>query len=142
MEIIYHLDKILTLIPQKPPVVMLDKLFFSDRKRTITGLKIKKENIFCSNNFFREPGIIETIAQTAALRVGYICEQENTPIPLGFIGAVKNLLIYDLPKVDDDIITEINVEQEVFDITLVTGSVKVGDRLIAECEMKIFLKKD
>jgi hypothetical protein len=38
--------------------------------------------------------------------------------------------------------TEITVVQEVFDITLISAQVKVEDKLIAECRMKIFIKKE
>lgn len=38
--------------------------------------------------------------------------------------------------------TGITVVQEVFDITLISAQVKVEDKLIAECRMKIFIKKN
>ena len=50
--------------------------------------------------------------------------------------------IYDLPKNGMKLFTEITVVQEVFDITLISAQVKVEDKLIAECRMKIFIKKE
>ena len=38
--------------------------------------------------------------------------------------------------------TEITVVQEVFDITLISAQVKAEEELIAECKMKIFIKKE
>ena len=52
------------------------------------------------------------------------------------------LKIYDLPKIGMKLFTEITVVQEVFDITLISAQVKVEDKLIAECRMKIFIKKE
>jgi hypothetical protein len=92
------------------------------------------------NGIFQEPGIIENIAQSAALGVGYVCSTKNEKVPLGFIGAVKNLMIFELPKVGDEITTEIQVDYEVFEATLITGKVYCFGRLMAQCEMKIFLK--
>ena len=60
-NIIYKGDKILELIPQRYPIVMIDKLILSDDKRTISGFLIKNNNIFTDTEYFYEPGIIENI---------------------------------------------------------------------------------
>ncbi len=136
------------LIPQKPPIEMVDKLWFNDETKTISGFTIKEDNIFCENGFFCEPGIIENIAQTAALRVGYIVSQmekvagEKINPPVGYIGAIKRLNIHSLPKVGDELVTEVVINQIVFDVTLISGKTTVNGTPIADCEMKIFLKKD
>ncbi len=133
-------EEVLKFIPQRPPIVMVDQLISAADKTTISGLTIKADNIFVENNIFQEPGIIENVAQSAALGVGYVCQLENKKVPLGFIGAIKNLVIYDLPKVGDHITTEIKVDYEVFEATLITGKVYCHDQLLAQCEMKIFLQ--
>ena len=135
------------LIPQKPPIEMVDKLWFNDETITISGFTIKEDTIFCQNGFFREPGIIENIAQTAALRVGYLVSLmektgEKANPPIGYIGAIKKLMIHQLPKVGSELRTEIKIQQIIFDVTLITGKITINDETIAECEMKIFLKKD
>ena len=133
-------EEVLKFIPQRPPIVMVDKLISAADKTTISGFTIKADNIFVENNILQEPGIIENVAQSAALGVGYICLLKNEKVPLGFIGAIKNLVIYDLPKVGDEITTEIKVDYEVFEATLITGKVYCEKKLIAQCEMKIFLQ--
>lgn len=55
---------------------------------------------------------------------------------------MDKLKIYDLPKIGMKLFTEITVVQEVFDITLISAQVKVEEELIAECRMKIFIKKN
>jgi 3-hydroxymyristoyl/3-hydroxydecanoyl-(acyl carrier protein) dehydratase len=135
------------LIPQKPPIEMVDKLWFNDETTTISGLTIKDDNIFCHNGFFHEPGIIENIAQTAALRVGYmvsLLEKSGEKInpPVGYIGAIKKLNIIQLPKSGSELKTEVVIQNVIFDVTLISGKTTVDGELVAECEMKIFLKKD
>lgn len=135
------------LIPQKPPMEMVDTLWFSDDSKTISGFTIHPENIFCENGLFTEPGIIENIAQTAALRAGYSSSRDSSvtlsgPPPIGYIAAVKNLIIHRLPASGNVLKTEIIVKQIVFDITLIEAKSFCNDERIAECEMKIFLKKD
>jgi predicted hotdog family 3-hydroxylacyl-ACP dehydratase len=133
-------NKILQFIPQRPPVVMVDTLYTCDEKGSTSGLSILEENIFCENGIFSEAGIMENIAQTAAMHVGYLCKKNNVPVPIGFIGAVKNLEIFSFPKSGNKIVTTIQIENEVFGITLISGKVLCNEKLMASAEMKIVVK--
>ena len=134
-------DAILRLLPHRHPMVMIDKLIVSDETSTVTCLTITAENVFSYEGLFTEPGLVENIAQTAAIRAGYSFEKEGKGTPMGYIGAVKHLQIHFLPEVNAEISTEIRVENEVFDVSLIRGKVTCGGRLAAECEMKIVLKR-
>ncbi len=134
-------EQILEMIPQRPPIVMVDKLIAVEENKTITGLTVKPDNIFVQDGVFREPGIIEHIAQSAALGSGYVCRNQGDEVPIGFIGAIKNLVINFLPEVYSELTTEVSVEYQVMDATLIRGCVFCEGRLVAECEMKIFLKR-
>jgi 3-hydroxyacyl-[acyl-carrier-protein] dehydratase len=129
-------------IPQKPPVIMIGKLLEVTDTKTVSSLFIKDDNLFCTKGFFREPGLIENMAQTAAAGMGYISNEAGKESPLGFIGGLRNLLIHELPKVGSVIRTEVTVVHEVFDARVVNGKIYLQDRCIAECELKIFLIKD
>ena len=107
-----------------------------------SSIFIEETNIFCEDGVFKEPGLVENIAQSCALRAGYTFHSKNEKVPLGFIGAVKNLQIHFFPKVASIIETEIQVVNEIFDVTLVVGKVYSEGKIAAECEMKIFLKKE
>ena len=122
-------EGILNLIPQRPPIVMVDSFCGIEDDCSYSGLTVTDDNIFCQEGKLQEAGIIEHIAQSAAARIGYIYLQKNEPVPLGFIGSV------------DKLSTEITVIQEVFDITLVSACVSTTEGVIAECRMKIFLDK-
>jgi 3-hydroxymyristoyl/3-hydroxydecanoyl-(acyl carrier protein) dehydratase len=131
------------LIPQKHPIEMVDKLWFNDETTTVSGLTVSENNIFCEKGVFTEPGIMENIAQTAAIRAGYMASllvKDGNP-PVGYIGAIKKLVFHQLPKVGSELKTEIVVQQVVFDVTLITGRSTVDGEPVAECEMKIFLKR-
>lgn len=132
-------NEVIELLPQRPPVVMVDKLLFNDETRTISGLTILEENIFCEKGFLKEPGIIENIAQTAAARAGYYYKSKNEKTPIGFIGALKNIYINFLPEVGKELVTEVKVEGEVMNATLISAEVKCEDRVVAGGEMKIFI---
>ena len=135
------IENIEILIPQRPPFVMIDKLLEVTQTATTTGFTIQADNLFVQDGIFKEPGLVENIAQTAAARAGYVSKTENKPVLVGYIGAVNNLQIFSLPKTGDELITEITIENQIFDVTLISGKITCNQQLIAQCNMKIFISK-
>ena len=133
-------ENIESLIPQRKPFVMIDELSGSDGNNTRTRLQVRAENIFVENGLFTEPGLLENIAQTAAARAGYEAKKDNAPVRVGYIGAVKNFEVFELPAVGDVIETEIIIGNQVFDVSVIKGAISCKGRVIAKCEMKIFIK--
>ena len=129
---------ILELLPQRQPFVMIDRLLHFDSHVTKTSLTVHDDSIFVENGILAEVGVMENIAQTCAARMGYINKYlHSDSVKIGFIGSIKNLVIRELPRVDDELKTTVEVVNEVFSITLVNAKVEVADKLIASCEMKI-----
>ncbi len=52
---------------------------------------------------------MENIAQTAAARAGYSPKENHRQPAIGYIGSVKDLFIYALPEINENIETEITV---------------------------------
>ena len=140
-KIIANEAEITGYIPQRPPMVMVGKLLSVEDRRTLTSFIIREDNLFCEDGKFLEAGLIENIAQTAAAGAGYRSLLKNEPPPPGFIGGIKNLVIHALPVANDLLITEVFVEHEILDFTVITGRISVNGQPVAECEMKIFLSK-
>ena len=133
---------ILELLPQREPFIAVGSLLHFDMETTITLTKITAESLFVSNGELSSSGVIENIAQTCATRIGYINKYIlKKGIQIGFIGAIRKLEIYRLPKVGETIKTTINIVEEVFGMTLVSATVFVGEELIADTEMKIAVKE-
>jgi hypothetical protein len=137
-EIIADERTIQNYIPQRPPIVMVGKLHSASGNKTVTSFIIEKDNLFCSGDLFREPGLIENIAQTAAAGEGYRASLEGKRPRTGFLGGIKNLQIHYLPSINDEIITEAVVEHELVNVTIIHGKVFKDQVIIAECEMKVF----
>lgn len=134
-------DNIENFLPQKAPFIMIDRLLSSGETTTTTGFGIKADNIFVEHGVFKEPGLVENIAQTAAVRAGYISKSENKPVMVGYIAAVNNLKIFSLPKTGDELITEITIENQIFAVSLISGKITCNGQLIAQCSMKIFINQ-
>jgi len=117
---------------------MVGKLLYTDETHTRSSFHINDDNIFVKDNIFQEAGLLENIAQTAALRAGYLAKNNNKPVAVGYIGAVKDMEIFGLPKAGDLLITEIIIENRILDVTVISGKVWRNDILLAQCEMKVF----
>jgi len=127
------------LIPQKEPIIMVDSLLYFDDGKVISGFKIKNNNIFLKKNVFSESGLIENMAQTIALYTGY--RDRNVPPRIGYIGAINNLIIYELPKLNDSITTEINILHDVMGIILIEGITKNNNKIIMQARFKTAFNK-
>lgn len=139
-------DMVSKLIPQGPPMLMVDGLLYHDEKKSRSCLHIENDNIFVIENKFTEAGLIENIAQSAALRMGWIGYQEmkegeDISPKVGVIGAVKNFKLYRIAEVGMEINTEIIIQTEIFNATLISGKITADEELLAECEMKIFIQE-
>jgi predicted hotdog family 3-hydroxylacyl-ACP dehydratase len=119
---------------------MVHELIEADDDHAVTNLEIESDNIFVSQDYFKEPGLVENIAQTAAMHVGYQCAKKDIPIPIGYIAAVKDLKIFSLPKTNTRISTSVRVTNKVLDVTVVEGRVEQDGNLLCSCEMRIFAK--
>ena len=127
----------LTLIPQCPPFVMIDNLIFCDTEQTQTDFFIKKDNLFVVNGQLTEMGILENIAQTSAVRLGYL--NKNQSVKIGMVGSVDNFELYDLPFIEQKINTTISVTAEVLNVVVLSAEVVSNDKLLASCNMKVVL---
>jgi 3-hydroxymyristoyl/3-hydroxydecanoyl-(acyl carrier protein) dehydratase len=141
-----------TLIPQKEPFIMVEKLLFCNLEKTQTSLSIKNDNIFVEplchcwldpqspekELIFSQSGIIENVAQTCAARMGYL--NINQPVKIGMIGSINDFEFSEnIAEVGDTIFTEITVDTEIGNIILLNANVLCKDKILACGKMKVVL---
>ena len=130
------------LLPQQEPFVMISSLVRFDMQTTVTETIVSADNMFVEDGVFTAPGIVENIAQTCAARIGYVNKYIlKKGIQLGFIGAIRDLKVKQLPKVGDTITTTISVIDSVFGMTLVDAVVLNNGTEVVSAQMKIAVKE-
>ncbi|WP_314663914.1 pseudouridylate synthase [Prevotella aurantiaca] len=130
------------LLPQQEPFVMIGSLVHFDKTLTITETEVRQDNIFVDQGNFSASGLMENIAQTCAARIGFVNKYIlKKGIQLGFIGAVRNFEVLELPKVGDVITTRVEVKEEVFGMTLADAIITCGEKVLVTSEMKIAVKE-
>lgn len=134
-------DKVINLIPQKSPFVMVDELLNYSENKLRSRFTIQSANLFFYKNFFIESGIIENMAQSVALHTGYQFFLRNEIAPTGYIASINKVEICRLPSLGEVLETEINILQEFLGVTLVDTEIFIEGELIAKGQMKTILSK-
>jgi len=134
-------DKVLNLIPQKFPFVMVDELLNYSEENLKSRFTVDANNIFVCNDFLIESGVIENMAQSVALHTGYQFFLLNKIAPTGYIGSIKKIEISRLPRLGEILETSVFILQEFNGVTLVDIEVMVKGKVIAKGQMKTVLSK-
>ena len=120
--------------------VMIDVLLQADDTIIRTSFTVREGHQLVKNGCFTEAGLVENMAQTAAAGTGYVAAQKDEAPPVGFIGALKNLVVQELPIIGETITTEVIFVHQVMNAHIVQARVTCNDRPVAACELKIFLQ--
>lgn len=131
-------QRIIELIPQKPPFVMVDSLFEYTELTGKTGFMIPGDNLLVENGCFSEAGLIEHMAQSMSLHRGYqgFIAGQGKP-KRGYIGAIKSIEIKMLPKVNTKLLTNVVILKEIMGVTIVEAvTTNEKGEVIATSEMK------
>jgi predicted hotdog family 3-hydroxylacyl-ACP dehydratase len=131
----------LELIPQRPPMVLVDRFEGIDAEGvSTTGYTVEPAGLFVAGGRMSECGIIEHMAQSAAARIGWCCRAEGRPVPVGFIGAVSRLELHDLPRTGVHLRTRLRIVQEIGPLSLAEVRTEADGRPLAEGNLKIYLQ--
>lgn len=138
------------LIPQRHPFIMIDTLEEQgDSNSAVTTLAVRQDNYFTlPDGTLAATGIIEHIAQScSALKGLSVCfpadasaSEPERPAPIGLIGEVKHFVCHRRPHSGELLRTTITFGLSFGNVTLASGQSHVGDELIAEAQLKIFMQ--
>ena len=130
-----------TVLPQQEPFVMVGNLIAFTSDASTTETVISDTNIFVDNGYFSPSGMMENIAQTCAARVGFYNKYVlHKDVQVGFIGAVRNYVINELPAAGTTIHTKVDILQDIFGMTLANARVVSGFKIYATAEIKLSVR--
>lgn len=137
-------------LPHRLSMLMVDELVFIDNENVSTKFFIKSNCVFVHNEKMQEAGLIENAAQTCSAIVGQnFFDKDDTEGKsnklVGFISAIKNVSIHDLPSVNDEIITESNLvakfDTDSYTICTMNCETKVNNEKIADFVMNLIIQE-
>ena len=125
------------LIPQRQPLMLVDKVLHNSEEDTETVLEIREDNIFLDEGHLSMAGLLENMAQSCACRMGCRCIVAGSPVRIGVVGAIRNCIMERLPRLGETLHTHVCIMEEVLNLTLASVVVKVGDETIATTLIKM-----
>lgn len=129
------------LLPQQFPFKMVDTLLQADEHHIVTQFTVSAENVLLDGDIFTEGGLIENMAQSAAAGTGYFYQSRHMPVPLGYIGAIKQLAVQKRPVVGDSLTTTITTLNQIGQASIVSAVIFLGKEQIASGELTIFVQQ-
>jgi predicted hotdog family 3-hydroxylacyl-ACP dehydratase len=131
---------VLRSLPHRPPFVMIDEIVARADAPPLSRFTIREDNVLLVDGYFSASGLVENMAQTAGAAPGLEVSSGGKAPQLGYIGAVKDLVIHELPRVGEMLETETVQVHQVMNALIVRGTVRCNGKLLASCELKIFLQ--
>ena len=130
------------LIPQRAPIVMVDRLLRATDDEAEACFTV------CSGNFFlddegclAETGVLEHIAQSASAFAGWRAMRAGAEKPpVGFIGEVKRFRCHRRPFVGEELHTRVTIQAELEDILLVSAETRTGSLPVADTQLKVSVR--
>ncbi len=133
-------EDIKKLIPQREPFMMVDGFEEGDGNSAATTLSVFPDNYFIlPDGTMAETGLVEHLAQSCSALAGAKAQDPEHP-PVGLIGEVKHFKCYRRPRVGETVRSNITFGLTFGNVTLATGQAFVGEELIADINLKIFMQ--
>lgn len=135
----YQGDDILRFIPQRNPFVMVDEFEPRGDQEAVTALTIPADCYFLlPDGTMAETGLVEHMAQSCSALAGYKAAADSAPI--GIIGEVRHFVCHRRPLVAERLTTHVAFGFSFGQVTMAHCTTTVGDELVAETDLKIFMQ--
>lgn len=128
---------ILSLIPQRPPFVMVDRLASCTVSDAVTELTVRHDNILVDDGKLSTTGLMENMAQSCAARLGWLNTNSGKGVQIGVIGEVRDCKFFRTPSIGEHLTTNVHIIEDLGVITLASATVMTGEEELASCRLKI-----
>lgn len=128
------IDDVRRYIPQRDPFVFVSGMEEHSEVSSVTFFKVHDGCPLVDGGCLTEAGVIEFVAQSCALHLGY-ASPEDTGI--GFIGALSAFRFGYAPAVGDVVRCRVEMKGRYDNLVMASGEVTCGDDFVAEGSIKI-----
>jgi predicted hotdog family 3-hydroxylacyl-ACP dehydratase len=138
------------LIPHRKPILCIDEVISIEGLEAKTQYKIEETCLFYTDGIFSELGLLENTAQSSFVFLKYFFADQHENMwgegkdSVGFISHITQMETYELPQLNDQLVTKTNTElvydTEELKICNVKAEVEVNEKLYFQTEMKMILQ--
>ncbi len=134
-------DTVEYYLPHRAPMVLVDGMNNMDDEGGVGELLVVSGLALMEGDYLGEGGLIEHMAQSAALYSGHAYRSRGEEVPVGFITKVSEVDIVRLPKVGETLSTRITIIHDMGYVTLIKASSFIGKNCISSCKLQVFIQQ-
>jgi predicted hotdog family 3-hydroxylacyl-ACP dehydratase len=132
-----------TLLPHRPPLLMIDRLLACEGLEGTVESILKPGNPFLNGEgLLYRPAMVELVAQSFAAIKGFADRREGKPAGKGFLVGVKRFAFFHQAKLGQRLLIRIIPTGETEEFGLAQGRIHCGDTLLAEGTVMVFVPKE
>jgi len=133
--------EITSLIPHRPPFVLIDRLLEAEEDTFVTEFTIPGDHLLVKDGYFQESGMLENMAQSVAAGVGYLGVKRGQEPKVGYIGAISRAEVLKLPRAGQTLTTRVKITHRLDPIISVQGECFHKDEKLLVGEIKLVLNE-
>lgn len=121
-------------------MILVDQLVEVDSGQGRVSATIAEGDLFVSQQGVLEPvALIELVAQSYAAIKGYGDLLSQRPVQRGFLVGSRTFKVVRCPRVGESLMIDITTCAELDSFSVIDGVIRVGDEVIAEGSVKLWL---
>lgn len=129
-----------TLLPHRPPMILVDQLVGFEAGRGCVSATIGANDLFVTQDGTLETvALIELVAQSYATMKGYDDLINQRSVQRGFLVGSRTFKVLRCPRVGESLMIDITTAAELDSFSVIDGVIRVGDEVIAQGSVKLWL---
>ncbi|MBW2187688.1 MAG: hypothetical protein JRG71_15285 [Deltaproteobacteria bacterium] len=130
----------LTLLPHRPPMILVDQLVEFEVGQGRVSATIGANDLFVGPDGTLETvALIELVAQSYATMKGYDDLINQRSVQRGFLVGSRTFNVLRCPRVGESLMIDITTTAELDSFSVIDGVIRVGDEVIAQGSVKLWL---
>lgn len=129
-----------TVIPQRPPMLLLDELLGCTESEGTAAAVISAENPFLlADGTLHPAALFELMAQSYAAVHGYQSHREGKAVAVGFLGGIRQATVRGVVRAGDRLVVEVRRTAYLAPFVLAHARVARDGETVAEGELTLFI---
>jgi len=128
-------QEVLTLLPQKPPFLFVDKVVEFLDDKIMTSYQVTGQENFFLGHFPGNPIMPGVILQEACFQTGALLMQKRGGASgLGVVVRVDQVKFKNFVKPGDELVIEVKLDEQLKNAFYMTGKIRVNGDIVMSCK--------
>lgn len=134
-------DDVIHYIPHRAPFVLVDTLYVCTTNGAEAGYLIRS-NPMMEDGLFTEAGMLEHVAQSVALRAGWLGRQPGQlpSFSMGYIAGIKDACFYRQVPLGTSLRTHFQIKIQFQQLVLIEAVTYGDEQRLLDCQLQLYHK--